>query len=685
MTGDQAIGTFFTGGLTVVMRVDAVAPGVVVEAWVGGGDGDPAVAHLAEHVAIAQAGGVLDGRTTPDATIVRGVGADLDAALAPVWRAITIERAASTLVDAEAAAIARETDGPAPTVSPATIEQWWLRRWRGQRATLVVAGRFAPAAVAAWVRPWPGRHRPSSPLRRASRTHDRLVLPGPAPTARTAPAAALAAAATGRATLLSGAFVVDDRAPLAWPDADDHDAWIAARLAAARLPVVGADGWIGEAAAAHHVAADPSWPRRHRRALARATPTAVAAAARALLQAQAAAPSPAPRRTRQARPPVAPTRRTIGATRVIVASHASPSVAVRWSWTIGPDPERLAPLAAAAIARCFEARGLDGLGARAELALTRDRLDLRGELPVDGWAAALAELAACVAAPDASLGAHDRDRARLAAVAAAVAASPVRQALAAFARARFGAHPLAAEVAALAPAGALPDALSWWASRRRAPAVLAVVGPVELDALAAVLDPRAAVAPPPPPPRPPAPPRELYLDGRPGDTAVVLGLDALGATDPDRAALDVLAAVLAAPGALPAGTRVAVADTLDAGYLALGVANPRDRAATVSALEAALAAVLAAPPDAFAVDAARARIAAHRDRRGSLAREADELVQAELGAPSLAAVDAAAVARVARRVLVLDRAVIVTVRGPDVTPAVERRQRAPARRARRRR
>jgi hypothetical protein len=43
------------------------------------------------------------------------------------------------------------------------------------------------------------------------------------------------------------------------------------------------------------------------------------------------------------------------------------------------------------------------------------------------------------------------------------------------------------------------------------------------------------------------------------------------------------------------------------------------------------------------------------------------------------------VARVARRVLVLDRAVIVTVRGPDLTPAVERRQRAPARRGRRRR
>ncbi len=684
MTGDLAIGTFRTGGLTVVMRVDPAAPGVVAEAWVGGGEGDPAVAHLAEHVAVAQADGALDGRTTPDATIVRGVGAELAAALAPVWRAITAERASLAVVEAEAEAIARETDGPAPTATATALERWWQRSWRGQRATLVVAGRFAPAAVAAWVRPWPGRHRASSPLRRASRTPDRLVLPGPAPTAREAPAAALAAAATGRAALLSGAFVVDDRAPLVWPDADDRDAWIAARLAAARLPVVGADGWIGEAAAAHHVAADPGWPRRHRRALARTSPPAIAAAVRALLHAQAAAP-PAPRRAVQARPSTAPTRRTVGATRVVVAAHPAAAIAVRWSWSIGADPERLAPLAAAAIVRCFEARGLDGLSAHAELAVTRDRLELRAELAIDGWAAALAELAACVAAPDASLAAHDRDRARLAAVAAAVTASPVRQALAAFARARYGAHPLAVDVAAVAPVGALPDALTWWAARRRAPAVLAVVGPVELDAIAAVLDPRAAIAPPAPPPRPIAPPRELYLDGRPGDTAVVLGLDAVGATDPDRAALDVLAAVLAAPGALPAGTRVAVADTLDAGYLALGVANPRDRAATVRALEAALAATLAAPPDALAVDAARARLAAHRDRRGPLAREADELAQAELGAPPLAAVDAAAVARVARRVLVLDRAVIVTVRGPDLTPAVERRQRAPARRGRRRR
>ena len=38
------------------------------------------------------------------------------------------------MVEAEAEAIARETDGPAPTATATALERWWQRSWRGQRA-----------------------------------------------------------------------------------------------------------------------------------------------------------------------------------------------------------------------------------------------------------------------------------------------------------------------------------------------------------------------------------------------------------------------------------------------------------------------------------------------------------------------------------------------------------------------
>jgi hypothetical protein len=48
-----------------VIARSAPTADVVVEAWVGGGHGDHALAHLAEHVAIAQADAGLDGAPPP--------------------------------------------------------------------------------------------------------------------------------------------------------------------------------------------------------------------------------------------------------------------------------------------------------------------------------------------------------------------------------------------------------------------------------------------------------------------------------------------------------------------------------------------------------------------------------------------------------------------------------------------
>ncbi|MBL8621039.1 MAG: hypothetical protein JNK64_07030, partial [Myxococcales bacterium] len=203
----------------------------MVEAWVGGGHADDAVAHLAEHVAIAQADAAgLDGRTTPDAVIVRGRGRDLATALAPVWRAITATHADPAVVRRERRAI--HAEGAPAAATAAAVEAHWRASWRGQRATLVVDGPVAAAEVDRWIAPWPGQRRARPPRARRLYTRERLVVPGPRPLATGAPAAAIAAAASGRAALVSGRFVVELGAPLRWPDVDDAAAWAAARVAA---------------------------------------------------------------------------------------------------------------------------------------------------------------------------------------------------------------------------------------------------------------------------------------------------------------------------------------------------------------------------------------------------------------------------------------------------------------------
>jgi hypothetical protein len=261
---------------------------------------------------------------------------------------------------------------------------------------------------------------------------------------------------------------------------------------------------------------------------------------------------------------------------------------VRWTWALGADTDATIGLAAAALARCLDDLALDARGGRAEVIVERDRLGIRGEFDPAAWRE-VGAVAGCVAAPDRSAAGHARDRARLEALAAAVAASPIRRGLAAFATATYGDHALAHALAVELPLIGPDDVIAWWAARRAgAAAVVAAVGPLDLADLAPLIagEPvRPAGAPGGRPMAPP--PRELFVDGRRGERAIVLGFDALTAGDRDRAALDVLARLLAAPDgalrrALPgARVRVAVADAVDAGYLAIALEQPRDADAAV--------------------------------------------------------------------------------------------------------
>ncbi|MEZ4401620.1 MAG: hypothetical protein R3B06_16460 [Kofleriaceae bacterium] len=688
------------GGLRVLALVDPDVGGVTVEAWLGGGVGpaDAALAHLAEHVAVAQTGSArVDGRVTPEATIVRASAAELGLALGPVWQAMTMRHATSAVVTAEQLAIARE-GAPVAAASARDVEAFWRRSWRHQRATLVVHGAFEPRALYAGVASWPGRQRSRAPARSGWRHGPHWAVPGPAATARGAPTAAVAAAAAGRIALVSGLFIGDGA--VATPEPDDHDAWTRARLDAARLPVAGARGLVGELAAALHVADDLEWPARYRAAVARVAPAAALAWVRRL-----ARQAPPVSRSRSRAAPAGVTRAAVerattsaGGQVVVAADATAATVVVRWAWRGGPAAEGatergLAVLAAQAITRCVDVAVVDAVGGRAEMIVDRDRIGLRLEVPAASWRAAVIAATRCLDAPDLSSAGHARDRARAVALATAVAGSPLRLAVAAFARHAYRADPLAAELTPVPVEASPAEVARWWrAAHPWASVVIAGTGPITAGALAAAASasdrsvgpgPAASAAPPP------VTAAELYVDA-PAGTALVLGFDALGAGDPDRAALDVLAAYLAEPGgplaaaaAGAAALRVAVADTTARGYLAVAFDQPRDRAAVLAAARAGLAAVVATPPSAARVVQLRERL-----RTAPATTSADELavatlVQAPPRAAALAAVDAAAVARVARRVLALDRAVVVTARPPDATPAVERRRTAPARRRRR--
>lgn len=692
--------TWHLDGLTVVAVPDDTADGVVAEAWLGGGvdDDHRPLAHLAEHVALAQAGGALDGRVTPEATIVRAAAPGLAETLVPLWRAMTAVEAHPAVVAAELAALAAEPGGERPGVGraggPAAVAAHWRQAWRAHRATLVVRGRFVAASVPGFLGRWPGTRR-ARPRRWLRSPAGRALAPGPLPTAAGAPVVAVAAAATGRAALLSGTLLIEP-GRLAWPAPGDRDAWREARRSADRLPIVGARGPLGVLAAALHLTGDPTWPARYRRAVAAVTPAAALAAARAIA---AAAP---PRSRRQARPALAPVR-AVG--RVRLEHRPGATVHLRWLWPTPPAVEDLAArgataLAAASLARCLDGSALDALGGRAEVVVERDRVGVRAELPADGWRDAVGVIIGCLAAPDESLVGHARDRERLAALARDLAGSAQRQALALFVATRYGDDPLAAAVAAAPPPGlSARTVAAWWRDHHRlADAAVAAIGPIELADLTAALasGPPTAVGPSAPaavarPPLAPAGAREVFVDGAPGQAALAVGVDGLPAGDPDRAALEVLAAYLAEPaGPLAAAragaiaTRIAVADTLDRGYLAVVFDQPADRAATVWAARAALARLAAAPPDAATVAAVRDRLLVDG---AELRRRLDALAIAGLTArppsPGLAAVDAAAVARLAARLFGAGDLTVATVRPRDESPAVARHRDHRGRRRRR--
>ena len=423
-------------------------------------------------------------------------------------------------------------------------------------------------------------------------------------------------------------------------------------------------------------------------------------------------------------PPRGPTHRaTTGGARLAVATDATAgTVAIRIVWPGGlaaetADTRGTTALAAAAIAGCGEPTVVGAYGGTLAAIVERDRFGVRVELPAASWRDGLAALAACLAAPSPSARLLATERDRLDELAAAAAGSALRTGLAAFARAQYGEHPLARELVGAPAPYLLPHAIDRWLAARYplGRAVIAAVGALELADLEAALAPllaaplagdagpiasatapiasaTAPIAPPRRPAEPAAPtaPRELFVDAAFDGEAVVIGFPALAAGDPDRAVLDVLAALLddpAGPLAALAGAgpvrRVAVADTADAGYLAVALDRPTDRAAARAAALAALAALAAAPPDAAAVAALRDRLLAARGAGPLRLRTwADDLAIAELvGAPdrhtALAAVDAGALARVARRVLVPAAATVATVRRPDITPGVRHRRDQP--------
>lgn len=402
--------------------------------------------------------------------------------------------------------------------------------------------------------------------------------------------------------------------------------------------------------------------------------------------------------------------------RLVVAVDAdAPDVAIRIAWEGGLALETALThghhaLAAAAIEACAEPPVVRALGGSIEAVIERDRFGLRAVVPADGWRDGLAAIASCLGAPRLEAARVAEVRQRIDARDAAAAGSASGQALAAFTRARFGDHPLARELASAPLAHATPAELARWFAARYVlgRAVVAVVGPAAPDEVADAIGPLAIASIEAAPPRAPAAasasasrpsparaaapaappdldePAQLFLDRTDDTGAILIGLGGLAAGDPDRAALDVLAAILDAPdgplaplAAVAPARRLAIADTRDAGYVALAIDQPHDREAALAAATGALAAVAATPPTARQVAIARDRLLARRATpRLRLPTWADDLAIAALtGATdrhaALAAVDAAAVARAATRVLGAP-AVVVTVRPAHATPAVER-------------
>ncbi len=410
--------------------------------------------------------------------------------------------------------------------------------------------------------------------------------------------------------------------------------------------------------------------------------------------------APAPGDRAVAAPALPVERRTLpGGVRLIVERRpGAPRTAIEIAWPGGVAAEPsaraggTAVLAAAITAACLPLAVDDGgaLTARAG----RWHLAVRGTWPSVAWREGLRTAWSCPASArvGAALpGARDR----VVRDAALAAASPAQRAAALAARARWGADPLGLDAHRTGGVAALSiDALRAQQAGQLATApIVVVVGDVTVDELAGVLTdagPWREGAPAAPRPGGPPPPiAQVFAEHPSAGAAVAIALPGLPAADPDRAALDVLAAILAAPTGPLADARaggaltIAVPDGAERGGLVALLTGPAPLADRVAAVRDALAALAAAGPDPGAVAAARADLLAEQDRpevrAAALARAA--LTGAADPRVALAAVDVAAVARVAAALLRWDQATLATVQPPDHTPAVDRLMQRPGRRA----
>ncbi len=411
---------------------------------------------------------------------------------------------------------------------------------------------------------------------------------------------------------------------------------------------------------------------------------------------------PAPLTGPAALPPVAPAsalpveRRPLpdGLAIVVERRPGAPRVAIEVVWPGGlaaeaADRAGATAILAAAITAACQPEAVDDGGALTARA-GRGHLAVRGTWPVAAWRDGLRTARTCPgsAAVTAVLAAT---RDRLAVDAGLTRTSAAQRATVLAARIRWGTHPLGTDPHRAGRALASSALRAHQEAQLGVAPIVVVVGDVTLDDLAAELaatGPWRTVAPPPAVPAPPVPAtRELFAE-LPGDAAAIaLALPGLCATDPDRAALEILAAILADPAGPLAAARdgavltVALPEADDLGGLVIALAGGPPMAPRVAALEQALATLATDGPDPALVERTRARLLAADDRPEL---RAAALAQAALaGAPdprtALAAVDIAAVARVAAASLRWDEAVRVTVQPPDHAPAVDRLMHRPGR------
>lgn len=366
----------------------------------------------------------------------------------------------------------------------------------------------------------------------------------------------------------------------------------------------------------------------------------------------------------------------------------------------------------------------------------RNIFGLRAEWPESHWREGLALMADCILAPRFEAGAVAHAQRRLLDVIRARARSPRFLAFRTFAETLYRGHPYrmdpvgtAASVMALGrrqvasfyrrnfPVGALtlvivgnvePAQVVAQAQRlfaNRAPGSRPAGADAATSAgVAALAD---AIGRTPRNPRP-ARAREAYRYLAHGPAHFVIGFPGTTVDDPNRFALQVLAAVLGGPGgrleaelreqrALVHRVGAVSVEGVEPGYLAIHAScRPELLAATVRSVRAELARVVAEPVSDEELARARQHLidihtAARRQHAAQAAALAfHEVYGLELAeylgyADKIRAVDATDLQHIAAAYIDWNEAVTATVKPPDVSPEAERRARGVTRRVKRQR